>query len=55
MKKRIEEERRLKKQKEARKQVFIREGPGHRPKGLSQQITTFDQTFSLFKPVPSLF
>ena len=34
---------------------FFREGPGHRPKGLSQQITTFVQTFSLFKPVPSPF
>ena len=29
--------------------------PGHRPKGLSQQITTFVQMFSLFKPVPSPF
>ena len=29
--------------------------PGHRPKGLSQQITTFVQTFSLFKLVPSSF
>ena len=35
--------------------AIFREGPGHRPKGLSQQITTFVQTFSLFKTGPSPF
>ena len=35
--------------------TVFREGPGHRHMGLSQQITTFVQTFSLFKPVPSPF
>ena len=34
---------------------IFREGLGRRPKGLSQQITTFVLTFSLFKPVPSPF
>ena len=34
---------------------MFREGPGHRPKGLSQHITTFVETFPLFKPVPSPF